>query len=132
MNKLKIATTVARVILGLPFLIFGINYFFPFVPHPELHGEAIDYMTGLTKAGYFWPLLRSLEILIGIALISGYFVPLALAVLAPINLQILIFHLALEPQNVPMAVILALLQAFLIYRYWAYYKSIFVTKAITA
>ena len=132
MNKIKIATTVARVILGLPFLIFGINYFFPFAPHPELHGAAIDYMTGLTKAGYFWPLLRSLEILIGIALISGYFVPLALAILAPINLQILIFHLALEPQNVPMAVILALLQAFLIYRYWSYYKSIFVTKAVTA
>jgi putative oxidoreductase len=132
MNKLKIATTVARVILGLPFLIFGINYFIPFAPHPELHGVAIDFMTGLTKAGYFWPLLRSLEILIGIALISGYFVPLALAILAPINLQILIFHLALEPQNVPMAVILALLQAFLIYRYWSYYRSIFVTKAVTA
>jgi putative oxidoreductase len=132
MNKLKIATIVARVILGLPFLIFGINYFFPFAPHPELHGAAIDYMTGLTKAGYFWPLLRSLEILIGIALISGYFVPLALAVLAPINLQILIFHLALEPQNIPMAVILALLQAFLIYRYWASYKSIFVPKVIVA
>ena len=94
MNKIKVAKTVARVLLGLPFLIFGINYFFPFAPHPELHGAAIDYMTGLTKADYFWPLLRSLEILIGIALISGYFMPLALAILAPINLQILIFHLA--------------------------------------
>ncbi len=126
---MKIATIAARVILGLPFFIFGINYFFPFAPHPELHGAAVDYMTGLTKAGYFWPILRSLEILIGAALISGYFVPLALGILAPINLQILLFHLALEPQNVPMAIILALLQAFLIYRYWGYYKQIFVAKA---
>jgi putative oxidoreductase len=125
---MKIATIIARVILGLPFLIFGINYFFPFAPHPELHGAAIDYMTGLTKAGYFWPLLRSLEIVIGIALISGYFVPAALAVLAPINLQILLFHLALEPQNVPMAVILAILQVFLMYRYWAYFKPLFTLK----
>jgi putative oxidoreductase len=131
MNKLKLATTVSRIILGLPFLVFGINYFFPFAPHPELHGAAIDYMTGLTKAGYFWPFLRSLEILIGIALITNRFVPLALAILAPINLQILIFHLALEPQNIPMALILALLQAFLIYRYWGYYKQIFAQKAVT-
>jgi putative oxidoreductase len=129
---MKIATTIARVLLGLPFLIFGINYFLPFVPHPELHGAAIDYMTGLTKTGYFWPLLRSLEIVIGIALITGYGVPLALAVLAPINLQILIFHLALEPQNIPMAVILAVLQGFLIYRYWSYFKSMFVLKASIA
>jgi putative oxidoreductase len=126
---MKIATIIARVILGLPFFVFGINYFFPFAPHPELHGAAIDYMTGLTKAGYFWPILRSLEILIGAALISGYFVPLALGILAPINLQILLFHLALEPQNVPMAIVLALLQGFLIYRYWGYYKQIFVAKA---
>jgi putative oxidoreductase len=125
---MKIATIVARVLLGLPFLIFGINYFFPFAPHPELHGAAIDYMTGLTKSGYFWPLLRSLEIVIGIALISGYFVPAALAVLAPINLQILLFHLALEPQNVPMAVVLAILQVFLMYRYWAYFKPLLTSK----
>jgi putative oxidoreductase len=65
---------------------------------------------------------------IGIALISGYFVPAALAVLAPINLQILLFHLALEPQNVPMAVILAILQVFLMYRYWAYFKPLFTLK----
>ncbi|MGL4631284.1 MAG: DoxX family membrane protein [Leadbetterella sp.] len=126
---MKIATIIARVLLGLPFLIFGINHFFPFIPHPEMHGAAVDYMTGLTKAGYFWPILRSLEILIGAALISGYFVPLALAILAPINLQILLFHLILEPQNVIVAIVLALLQAFLIYRYWAYYKQMFVTKA---
>jgi putative oxidoreductase len=129
---MKIATIIARVLLGLPFLIFGINYFFPFAPHPELHGAAIDYMTGLTKAGYFWPLLRSLEIVIGIALISGYFVPAALAVLAPINLQILLFHLALEPQNVPMAVILAILQVFLMYRYWAYFKPLLTNKVVLA
>jgi putative oxidoreductase len=126
---MKIATTIARILLGLPFLIFGINYFFPFIGHPELQGAAVDYMTGLTKAGYFWPLLRSLEILIGIALITGYGVPLALAILAPINLHILLFHLALEPQNIPMAVILAVLQGFLIYRYWSYFKHLFVFKA---
>ena len=126
---MKITTTIARVILGLPFLIFGINYFFPFAPHPQLHGAAIDYMTGLTKTGYFWPILRSLEILIGVALISGKFVPLALAILAPINIQILVFHLALEPQNIPMAVIMSILHGFLIYRYWNYYRRIFTLKA---
>ncbi len=126
---MKIFTTIARIILGLPFLIFGINYFFPFAPHPQLHGAAIDYMTGLTKTGYFWPFMRSLEIVGGIALISGRFIPLALTILAPITLQILLFHLALEPQNIPMAVIMFLLHTFLIYRYWFYFKNLIINKA---
>jgi putative oxidoreductase len=126
---MQLATTIARVLLGLPFLIFGINYFLPFAPHPHLHGAAVDYMTGLSKTGYFWPLLRSLEIGIGAALILGFFVPAALAILAPINLQILLFHVFLEPQNVPMSVLLALLHGFLLYRYRGYYQSVFVQKA---
>jgi putative oxidoreductase len=128
---MKIAIIVVRVLLGLPFLIFGINHFFPFVPHPEMSGPALDYMTGLTKAGYFWPFLRSLEILIGLSLISGRFVPLALAVLSPISLQIFIFHLFLEPTNIPMATIIIGLQAFLIYQYWNYYSQIFTVKSVT-
>ncbi len=126
---MKIAIIIARVLLGLPFLIFGLNHFFPFIPHPPMDGVALDYMMGLTKVGYFWPLLRGLEILIGIALISGRFVPLALVVLAPISLHIFLFHAFVLLANLPLAIIILVLHIFLIVKYWDYYKQIFTMKS---
>ena len=126
---MKIAIIITRVLLGLPFLIFGLNHFFPFIPHPPMDGVALDYMMGLTKVGYFWPLLRGLEILIGIALISGRFVPLALVVLAPISLHIFLFHAFVLLANLPLAIIILVLHIFLIVKYWDYYKQIFTMKS---
>jgi putative oxidoreductase len=126
---MKIAIIIARVLLGLPFLVFGLNHFFPFIPHPPMDGVALDYMMGLTKVGYFWPLLRGLEILIGISLISGRFVPLSLAVLAPISLHIFLFHAFIMAANLPLAVIIIALHIFLIVKYWEYYNQIFTMKS---
>ncbi len=126
---MKKTVTVARVILGLPFLIFGLNHFFQFIPHPPMDGVALDFMVGLTKVGYFWPLLRVLEIMIGISLISGRFVPLALAVLTPISLHIFLFHAFIMAANLPLAIIIMVLHIFLIVKYWDYYKQIFTMKS---
>ena len=126
---MKTAISITRVLLGLPFLIFGLNHFFPFIPHPPMDGVALDYMMGLTKVGYFWPLLRGLEILIGIALISGRFVPLALVVLAPISLHIFLFHAFVLLANLPLAILILGLHVFLIVKYWDYYKQIFTVKS---
>jgi putative oxidoreductase len=125
---MKIAISITRILLGLPFLIFGLNHFFTFIPHPPMDGVALDYMMGLTKVGYFWPLLRGLEVLIGIALISGRFVPLALAVLAPISLHIFLFHVFVLLANLPLAIIILGLHIFLIVKYWDYYKPVFTPK----
>jgi putative oxidoreductase len=126
---MNIVIIITRVLLGLPFLIFGLNHFFPFIPHPPMDGVALDYMMGLTKVGYFWPLLRGLEILIGISLISGRFVPLALAVLVPISLHILFFHAFVLLANLPLAIIILILHIFLIVKYWDYYQQIFTMKS---
>jgi uncharacterized membrane protein YphA (DoxX/SURF4 family) len=126
---MKTAIIIARVLLGLPFLIFGLNHFFPVIPHPPMDGVALDFMMGLTKVGYFWPLLRGLEVLIGIALISGRFVPLALAVLAPISLHIFLFHAFILAANLPLAIIILALHIFLIVKYGNYYKQIFTLKS---
>jgi uncharacterized membrane protein YphA (DoxX/SURF4 family) len=126
---MKIAITITRVLLGLPFLIFGLNHFFPYIPHPPMDGVALDYMMGLTKVGYFWPLLRGLEILIGISLISGRFVPLALVVLVPISLHIFLFHAFVLLANLPLAIIILGLHIFLIVKYWDYYKQIFAMES---
>lgn len=125
MKKIKIG---ARFILGLIFTVFGFNYFVPFIPHPEITGDGLLYMVGLTKAGYFWPLLRGLELICGIALLSNRFVPLALAVLAPITIHIFLFHAFLMPANLIMAIIMLVAHILLVKANWNIFKPLFAKK----
>ena len=108
MNKLGLA---ARILLGLIFFVFGLNGFLLFIPPPELGERAGALMGALMETGYFIPILKITEIVGGALLLAGMFVPLALVLLAPIVVQILLFHIVLEPAGLPMAVILVLLLA---------------------
>ena len=90
--------TVARVLLGVVFLVFGLNGFFHFLPQPPLAPGAIGFVGGLASAGYFFPLLKATEVVAGLLLLVG-FVPLALTMLAPIVVNIVAFHLFLAPGN---------------------------------
>lgn len=91
------SATVARLLLGTIFVVFGLNGFLQFLPQPPLPEAAGPFIGGLASAGYFFPLLKGLEVLAGVALLSGRFVPLALTVLAPITVNILLFHVVLAP-----------------------------------
>lgn len=110
MNKIiKKAPTVARYILGLAFLVFGLNGFLHFMPTPAMTGKAAQFMGGLGAAGYFFPFLKGTEVLVGALLLAGVFVPLALTVLAPITLNIVAFHLFLAPAGLPVPLFLLVL-----------------------
>ncbi len=94
---------VARILLGLLFTVFGIMALFGIGPEPpELEGKAGDFMGGLVGSGYFFQFLKITEILCGLLLLFGRYVPLALIVLAPIVLNIVLFHafLAREPDAI--------------------------------
>jgi uncharacterized membrane protein YphA (DoxX/SURF4 family) len=92
--------TVARVLLGLVFLVFGLNGFLHFLPQPPPPARALGFFGGLASAGYFFPLLKGTEVLAGALLLAG-FVPLALTLLAPIIVNIVAFHTFLAPGNWP-------------------------------
>jgi hypothetical protein len=92
--------TVARVLLGLVFFVFGLNGFLHFLPQPPPPARALGFVGGLASAGYFFPLLKGAEVLGG-ALLLGGFVPLALTLLAPIVVNIVAFHAFLAPGNWP-------------------------------
>lgn len=110
----------ARTLLGLLFVVFGLNYFLHFLPTPPSHeGPAATFLGGLAAAGYFFPFLKGTEVLAGIALLSGRFVPLALTVLAPVILQIALYHTLLAP-GPAMAAVLLVLELYLA---WAYRDS---------
>jgi uncharacterized membrane protein YphA (DoxX/SURF4 family) len=101
--------SAARLLLGLIFVVFGLNGFLNFIPLPPLEGDAAAFMGGLAAAGYFFPLLKATEIVVGLALLANRFVPLALVVLAPITVNIVAFH-SLAPDGLPLALVIVALQ----------------------
>ena len=120
--------TVARVLLGLVFVVFGSNYFLHFLPAQPAEGAAGTFLGGLAAAGYFFPFLKGTEIVAGLALLSGRFVPLALTVLAPVVLQIGLFHTLLSP-GPAVAAVLVVLELYLA---WSYRDSFRAVLAMTA
>ena len=115
--------SVVRVLLGAMFLVFGANKLVPFLPMPELPAAALPFVGGLASTGYFFPLLGSLEVVMGALLISGRFVPLALTVLAPVIVQIALFHTVLAPSPGLVAFILGA-ELYLAWTYRAAFASV--------
>jgi uncharacterized membrane protein YphA (DoxX/SURF4 family) len=116
---------VLRILLGLPFLVFGLNGFYEFMPAPEHTGVAQEYWAGLAASRYFVPLLSSTKIAVGVLLIIGRLVPLALVVLAPIMINIVAYHLYVEAEGLPLAVGLAALQLVLAFVYRRSFTTLF-------
>jgi hypothetical protein len=107
---------VARTLLGLAFLVFGLNFFLQFLPQPAPPPDAAAF-AGALFAGKIFAVIKPIEIAAGLALLSNRFVPLALTLLAPIEIGILVFHLVFEPSGLPVILVLV---ALTIYLAWAY------------
>lgn len=127
-KEIKITAAVVRYLMGLLFFVFGLNGFLNFMPAPPLEGDMLTYMTGLMATGYFLPMLKLFEILAGIFLLSGFYVPLALVILAPINLNIFMLHAALAPEGMPMAIFVLGGNIFLAWVYRENFKGVFARK----
>lgn len=98
----------ARFLLGTIFFVFGLNGFFGFLPAPPLEGPAGAFAGALVASGYMFPLIKGTEVLVGLALLANRFVPLALVVLAPISINILLFHTFLAPSlGLPLVILAA-------------------------
>lgn len=124
-----LAPLIGRSLLGLVFLVFGLNGFLGFLQMPPPEGVALTFMGGLGASGYFFPLLKGTEVLVGLALLLGRFVPLALTVLAPITLNILAFHLFLAPDGLWKALVLVALQVGLAWSYRDAFRALLAPRA---
>ena len=116
------AVTGARFVLGLVFFVFGLNGFLHFIPQPPPSGAAGDFAGALFASGYFFPLLKGTEVIAGALLLAGRFVPLALAVLAPIVVNIVAFHAFLAPQGLPLAIVVLALEVGLAWAHRSVYR----------
>jgi putative oxidoreductase len=111
---MKIATSIARILLGLLFLVFGLNGFLHFIPMAAPAGLAGQYMGALFLSHYLVAVFL-LEIIGGALLLANRFVPLALVLLGPVLVNILLFHALMAPEGLPIALFATVLWGLLFY-----------------
>jgi len=125
---MKIAVIIVRSLMGALFLFGSITFLFKLFTPPETTGAMKVFNDGLAASGYLMNLVKVTELICGLLLISGRFVPLALILISPIIVNIFFVHLFLDPQNLPVAVFLILANSFLAYNHRESYKPLFVAK----
>jgi uncharacterized membrane protein YphA (DoxX/SURF4 family) len=122
---MKVAVVIARVLLGLVFFVFGLNGLHPFMQNPPAPPAAAAFFGALLSTHYMFFLIFGTQVLGGALLLLGIAVPFALVILAPVVVNIVFFHIFLSPELLPMALVVAALEAFLAWHYRAAYARLF-------
>jgi putative oxidoreductase len=105
---MKIASTIARYLLGVIFLVFGLNGFLHFIPMPLPPGVAGQFFMALGVSHYFIVVFL-LQLVAAVLLLAGRYAPLGLTIVGPVVVNILCYHIFMAPSGLPMAVILLVL-----------------------
>jgi putative oxidoreductase len=125
---MKIVTLVARLLLGLIFVVFGLNGFLNFInmgPMPS--GLAGQFIGALALSHYFW-VVAALQVAGGALLLVNRFVPLGLVLLGPVIVNIILYHVFLNPSGVALAIVVAILWGIVFYSHRQYFSGIFVQR----
>ena len=121
---MKTAVLIARILLGLIFVVFGLNGVVPFLPQPEMPQAANAFFGALAASGFMLPLLFATQIVGGALLLLGL-VPLGVLVLTPVIVHIVAFHVFLAPGGLPLAIVVAALGLFLAWTHRRAYRPLF-------
>ena len=122
--------TVPRVLLGLLFLVSAVDGFWwlatgAHLIHPPTSERGIAFETALQNAGFFWPLLKTVNLAGALSLLLNIVPAFGLALLAPVMTVIVLFHLVINPQGIPVAIILVVLGSLLVWAYRERYAALF-------
>ena len=122
---MKYVIIIARVLLGLVFAVFGSNAFLHFIPMPPMQGPAGAFIGALVSSGLIYA-IAALQVVGGLLLlIGGRFVPLGLTLLGPVIVNIVLYHIFLDPNGLPMACVISILALFLLWVYRYKFPAIF-------
>jgi len=125
---MKILFAICRLLLGLLFFVLGLNGFLNFLPMgPMPTGLAGQFFVVMTQSHYMVPVF-ALQIIGGILLLINQFVPLALTILAPIIVNILIFHITMQPAGLPPGMLALILWIVLVSRLWSHFAPLLTRK----
>jgi uncharacterized membrane protein len=128
---MKIASIFARYLLGLMFTVFGLNGFLHFIPQPPpANPLAIQFLVSVSES-HFAAFFFAVQVLGGLLLLSSFFVPLALTLLAAVLYNILAFHLTMAPGTIAPALIACVLWILVFLQYRESFKGIFSAKLAT-
>jgi hypothetical protein len=121
---------IARILMGLPLIIFGLNMFLNFIPQPKtpMSEGAMAFAGALFKSGYMMQLIGTTQLIVGTMLVSNRFVPLALALFAPFIVNSIAFHVFLEHSGLPMAAVFLALELYLAWSYRQAYRTMLSAK----
>ena len=119
---------IVRVLLGLMFLMFGLNGFLNFMPAPKDMPQDIMTVSGALMKGGYMTVVAGVEVLVALLLLSNRFVPLALALLAPIVVGIITFHIALAPATIGPGIVVAVMELYLAWSYRGAFKPLLRAK----
>lgn len=118
-------TLVLRLLLGLILFVMGTNKFFHFLPMPPMEGPPADFMSALNATGYMFPLIAVTEISAGALLLLNKWVGLALIFASIMSVNIILFHLVLDPAGIALGAVVAVSTILLIYANWKKFKTLF-------
>jgi len=113
---------IARILMGLPLVVFGLNAFLNFIPQPKtpMPEGAMAFAMALNNSGYMMQLIGATQLIVGVMLVTNRFVPLALALFAPFMVNSVAFHVFLERSGLPMSIVFLALELYLA---WAYRQA---------
>lgn len=120
----RLLPSIARILLGLAFVTFGLNFFLEFLPSPPPPSPEGGAFLGALVAGRIITIVKIVEVGAGLALLGNRFVPLALVLLAPIEIGILAYHGVFDPAGLAVPVVLAALTAYVAWTYRAVFAPL--------
>ena len=118
-----------RLFFGVAFIVFGFNGFFSFLPNPTMSEKAGSLLQAFAATGYFFPMIKAIELFTGLLLVFNTFAPFACILITPVMIGITTIHLFLNPDGLPMMLALHLMHGYLIYGYQSYYRGLFASNA---
>jgi putative oxidoreductase len=125
---MKIAALIARILLGLVFLVFGLNGFLQFIPMGPLPtGAAGQFLSALFQSHYVF-VVSALQLAGGALLLVNRYVPLALTLLGPVIANIFLYHLLMDRAGLPIATVVVALWGILAFRHRQHFRGLFVHK----
>ncbi len=113
---MKIVTIIARILLGLLFVVFGSNAFLHFIPMPPMSGPPGDFIGSMYITGYL-KVIAGFQVAGGALLLIGRYVPLGLTLLGPVIVNIVLFHVFMDQSGLSMAIVISALSLFLLWVY---------------
>jgi len=122
---MKIAALISRLLLGLSFVVFGLNGFLHFIPSPPLPGGTAGQFIGAMMASHWAEVVSGFQVLCGALLLLNRFVPLALTILGPILVNILLFHILMNPSGIGPGIVTTILWFILFYRHRQNFSGLF-------